>query len=376
MVLIYFRRASNNNARVSWKCKRGKEDCIIASKSKKKSFCKKCRYSKCIETGLKASLVDKTKKAIVEFYAKQSRSTNPQNSQIEEIQSEKSTNTNENYFQNSTCIPPDERLLQHNDSQQQSFLTETITQNKNSDLAVQVSLAQHQAFASQQRISCNLRREKLLMISNEYTPDDINYFSLVSNAVKLYEDAILKLIISDPQCKIEMLDYSQQLQAIGETGSNRLRYSPVLEGRIERLSKENVGVIFKALNPDITGSDLNDISKLLSKHLRVFCIFLSHTYSDMTHRQFFGNRYTKHIDSVDFQNWHWQYLEKQVPDIIQSNLFASPWAPSLELEEFFYQTAESVKELLQDPVRFMIAIPILIASCSTDIGKYCSNKFL
>jgi len=206
------------------------------------------------------------------------------------------------------------------------------------------------------------------MISNEYTPDDINYFSLVSNAVKLYEDAILKLIISDPQCKIEMLDYSQQLQAIGETGSNRLRYSPVLEGRIERLSKENVGVIFKALNPDITGSDLNDISKLLSRHLRVICIFLSHTYSDMTHRQFFGNRYTKHIDSVDFQNWHWHYLEKQVPDIIQSNLFASPWAPSLELEEFFYQTAESVKELLQDPVRFMIAIPILIASCSTDIG--------
>jgi len=148
---------------------------------------------------------------------------------------------------------------------------------------------------------------------------------------------------------------------------------------MKHIGIENVGLLFEAFNPEVTGLNLNSVSKLFSSCQDVLSLFFNHAYSDVTHRHLHEIFFPKNdfplpaknvldLNNPDIIHWHWQYLEKQVPDIIQSNLFASPWAPSLRLEEFFYQTAESVKELLKDPVKVYIVIPILIASYSTDAG--------
>ena len=386
----YFRRASNNRARASWKCKLGKENCIIASETK--SFCKRCRYSKCIEIGMKPSLVDKTKKAVEEFYANQSCSTvSSEQSPIEEIYSEESVSKVGSSLQYTTepSHPRNEYLLQPQQNAieilssteilpqshvlpEHMFFKETTSQKVGSigttssfhcDLEEQVSLAR-QTFASLHETGCNLVREKFL-ISNKYTPEEISYFSFVSNAVKLHQYRMMNRICSDPQCQNELLDYTQQIKAIEQTGSNHLKYSPILEGKMKHIGIENVGLLFEAFNPEVTGLNLNSVSKLFSSCQDVLSLFFNHAYSDVTHRHLHEIFFPKN----DFPLPAESVLDLNNPDIIHSNLFASPWASSLRLEEFFYQTAESVKELLKDPVKVYIVIPILIASYSTDAGK-------
>ena len=235
-----------------------------------------------------------------------------------------------------------------------------------------------QTSVSLQGTSCNLGRERLLIISTEYTPEELNYFSFVSNAYKSYEDAMTKLVNSDLQCQNELLEYSKQVQAIGETGNNHLSYSLILESKKEQIGKENIGLLFEAFNPEITTTGLMLISKLFNSSQTALYIFLFSAYSDMTHRQVVE---ALNIKNIATNSWTAGIMDLKNPNIIQSNLFVSPWAPSLDLEEFFYQTAETVKELLKDPVRLRIAIPILIASCSTDVGKWifklhCGFNFL
>ena len=315
---------------------------------------------------MKASRVDKTKRAIEEFYASDTLATTKcpkidASGRLSEAPSSNAKPEGNPKEKITTLILPWEGVSMTKTSSQ----IPTPKAADKDDLEVQLTSLVAAKSAIPSGISMGLESDRRLLISSEYTPEDLSYFSLVNTALHSFEATIIEYLIFDPQCKKELEDLSRQVLAIKETGTNSLGYVPLMEGKMVDVDSENVWILLKAFNPEVSSLRLSQVSKVLGQRRKVFDLFTFYAFSDMTIREL----------CMAFQ-LYWEklfpvhVLDCKSPNVITSNLFASPWAPNIKLEEFFYQTSETFKELLSDHVRINLATLLLVVSSTVDAGRH------
>ncbi len=175
--------------------------------------------------------------------------------------------------------------------------------------------------------------------NDQLNPEDIHFFSgLVTSWRKLLLKTYLD-VMSFHSIHEEVDKYHMQ-----SLDSCTLTYDTALDNTMTDVALDNI-----ACFTDISGLNLSMQAKLRTLY-QCFEIFSSSAFEGVTMRQSLAT-YGYNVESHPFSTIIPVYMQDlKVFDYLKSGMFKSPWAESLEVEEFFMKTCRTLKTFLANPV--------------------------
>ena len=339
-----FRRSVSQNLRRI--CPTGLFNCPIATNAR--VGCKLCRFNKCIQVGMKPELVDKTKKAIIAYFAEQ----------------EKNSGKNE-------------ALASPTDSPFDNIEVEIVI---DADLIIDKQITQPMFVDPKRNQSAIAEGAGLLIknpklfhmsINDQLDPEDVQFFSGVVTSwrkllLKIYEDGLSYNSVHEEIDKF----YDQTIDA------QPLTYDPALDCTLIELAVDN---ILSASVKDIF--DLDPSVQINFKTLyQCYYIFDSSAKEGTTIRQSLAT-FGFNVESYPFSAIMPVHMQDmKVVDFMKSDMFKSPWAESLEVEEFFIKTCQTLKTFLADPVIDLLFLNLVlfnsIVECESFLNVFPGKIFL
>ena len=311
---LFRRSVSQNLKRI---CKTGLLNCPIATNVRVN--CKLCRFNKCIQVGMKPEQVDKTKKAIIAYFAEQ----------------EKNSGKNE-------------ALPSPTDS---PFVNIEVEKVNDVDFIIDNQVITQSIFVDPKRNQSAIvkggglliKNLKLfhMSINNQLDPEDVQIFSGVVTSwrkllLKIYEDGMSYNSVQQEMDKFH--DQTLDVQS--------LTYYPALDCTLVDLAVDN---ILSAALKDIFDLDPSVQTNFKSLY-QCYYIFYSSAKEGTTMRQSLAT-FGFNVESYPFSAIMPVHIhDMKIVDFMKSDMFKSPWADSLEVEEFFVKTCQTLKTFLADPV--------------------------
>ena len=326
---------------LNWKCKSGLLNCTITTNAR--LLCKSCRFSKCLKVGMKPEQVDKTKKAIAAYFAEQEKNFKKSDSSVTSTVS-----LNDNMIVEKVCevglIPESQDVTQ----------------------PIFFDPKRSQTFGSNE--ACMFQQDpKMFQISrnDQLNPEDIHFFSgLVTSWRKLLLKTYLDGM-SHPSVHEEIEQYHNQ-----SLDAQTLTFGTALDCTLVDVSVDN---IFKASLADLLCLNPTMQAKLRTLH-QCFGVFFSSANEGITSRQFLAT-HGYNVESYPFNAIIPVYMQdSKMVDYLKSGMFKSPWAESLEVEEFFMKTCQTLKSFLNDPVLNLCFFNLLLCNLVDKLGS--SHNFL
>ena len=336
---IFYRRSVSQN--LKWTCKSGFLNCKISINAR--LYCKTCRFAKCIEIGMKPELVDKTKKAIAAYFAEQEKNSKKTEELVTSTVTLNDNITIEKVFE-VKLIPESQ------DFTQPLFFDPKTSKKFGSDEA--------NMFQQDPKMFQITRNDQL-------NPEDIHFFSgLVTSwrklLLKTYLDGMSHNTVHE---ELERY-HSQSLDA------RTLTFDTALDCTLVDISVDN---IFNACLTDLPGLNPTMQAKLRTLH-QCFGVFFSSANEGLTCRQFLAI-YGYNVESYPFSAVVPVYMQDaEMVDYLKSDMFKSPWAESLEVEEFFMKICNTLKSFLSDPVLNLCFFNLLLCNLVDKLGS--SHNFL
>ena len=298
---------------------------------------------------MKPELVDKTKKAIIAYFAEQEKNpgknealASPTDSPFDNIEVE---------------IVIDADLI----------IDKQITQ------PIFVDPKRNNQSAIAEGAGLLTKNPKLfhMSINDQLDPEDVQFFSGVVTSwrkllLKIYEDGLSYNSVHEEIDKF----YDQTIDA------QPLTYDPALDCTLIELAVDN---ILSASVKDIF--DVDPSVQINFKTLyQCYYIFNSSAKEGTTIRQSLAT-FGFNVESYPFSAIMPVHMQDmKVVDFMKSNMFKSPWAESLEVEEFFIKTCQTLKTFLADPVIDLLFLNLVlfnsIVECESFINVFPGKIFL
>ncbi|XP_023348803.1 uncharacterized protein LOC111717542 [Eurytemora carolleeae] len=312
---IFFRRSVSQNLKRI--CKTELFNCPIATNAR--VGCKLCRFNKCIQVGMKPEQVDKTKKAIIAYFAEE----------------EKNSGKNE-----ALTSPTDSPFV--NIEEEKVIDVDFMIDNQVITQPLFVDPKRNQS-AIVEGGGLLIKNPKLfhMSINNQLNPEDVQIFSGVVTSwrkllLKIYEDGMSYNFVQQEMDKIH--DQTLDVQS--------LTYDPALDCTLVDLAVDN---ILSAVVKDIFDLDPSVQTNFKTLY-QCYYIFYSSAKEGTTMRQSLAT-FGFNVESYPFSAIMPVHIhDMKIVDFMKSDMFKSPWAESLEVEEFFVKTCQTLKTFLADPV--------------------------
>ena len=331
-LLFFYRRSVSQH--LKWTCKSGFLNCKFSTNAR--FYCKKCRFAKCIEVGMKPEQVNKTKKAIAAYFAEQEKNSR----KTEELATSKNT-------------------LNDNIIVEKVFEVDLIPDGQDNTQPLFFDPKRSKTFGSDEA-SMFQQDPKMFQItrSDQLNPEDIHFFT---GLVTSWRKILLKTCLdgmSSHSIHEEVEKYHKQ-----SCDSSTLTYDTALDNTMIDLALDNI-----ACFTDISGLNLSMQEKLRTLY-QCFEIFSSSAFEGVTMRQSFAT-YGYNVESHPFSAIIPVYMQDmKIVDYLKSGMFKSPWAESLEVEEFFVKTCQTLKTFLSDPVLHLCFFNLLLCNFADQFGS-------
>ena len=185
--------------------------------------------------------------------------------------------------------------------------------------------------------------------NDQLNPEDIHFFSgLVTSWRKFLLKTYLD-VMSSHSIHEEVDKYHMQ-----SLDSSTLTYDTALDNTMTSVALDNIACFtnISGLNPSMQAK--------LRTLLQCFQIFCSSALEGVTTRQSLAT-YGYNVESHPFSAIIPVYMQDlKVFDYLKSGMFKSPWAESLEVEEFFMKTCRTLKTFLDNPVLHLCFFNLLL----------------
>ena len=341
---LFRRSVSQNLKRI---CKTGLLDCSIQMNAR--VGCKLCRFNKCIGVGMKPEQVDKTKKAIIAYFAEQEKNSG---------KNEASVKLTDTFIDNTEVgTVSDADLIIEN-----PFITPPVFADiKNNQLTIVEGAGM---LIQDPKVFHMFRNDQL-------DPEDVHCFSGVVTSwrkllLKIYEDGMSYNSVHEEMDKFH--DQTLDVQS--------LTYDPALDCTLVDLAVDN---ILSASVKDIFDLDPSVQTNFKSLY-QCYYIFISSAKEGTTMRQSLAT-FGFNVESYPFSAIMPVHMhDMKIVDFMKSDMFKSPWAESLQVEEFFLKTCQTLKTFLADPVIDLLFLNLVlfnsIVGCESFLNVLPGKIFL
>ena len=332
---VFFRRAVKNKKK--WTCRTGNKDCIIAKEIQ--THCKLCRYIKCLRYGMEPDLVDKDRDSVLAIRKGKSKDK----SEVVDRQA----NSKEYCRLGNVVIP----VNSHEKSLDSNW-------TKLSGPSVR------------------------LHFTPEYSQEEQSYFKFLRQTWMNFHHGLWTNMSQSTPCKHDMdfrchimrtgLDKFERHDMDGWTHINR-----GFEISLQNAEEAEMLDLLWTLAPEIDAEQKTSIIQTYQEYKKVINIFHTHATAHWTMEDVYCRLYGINISSPHIK----QFLPPDIaslklPNILKSSLFSSPWAESLELENFFFETAESLTCVLNNPLWNLFFTTLLVQSTAKDVGSGLNSLFI
>ena len=288
---------------------------------------------------MKPEQVDKTKKAIAAYFAEQEKNSK----KTEDLVTSKNT-------------------LNDNITVEKVFEVELIPESQDVSQPLFFDPKRSKIFGSYEATMFQ-QDPKMFQITrnDQLNPEDIHFFSgLVTSWRKLLLKTFLDGMSS--HSVYEEIDkyHMQSLDA------RTLTFDTALDCTLIDLSNDN---IFNACLTDFPGLNNTMQAKLRTLH-QCFGVFFSSANEGLTSRQFLAT-YGYNVESYPFSAIVPVYMQDtKMVNYLKSGMFQSPWAESIEVEEFFIKTCQTLKTFLNSPVLHLCFFNLLLCNLADKFGGF------
>lgn len=174
---------------------------------------------------------------------------------------------------------------------------------------------------------------------------DIGFFCSVVRFWKRFCYLTYTRFSEDQACIQDFRTYATQMIRMMETRSNYLPYSPAMKNeRIDAVCMEETQRMCEEILSTVEPGRLRVIANNFVHLTKVLPIFLSHSHEGKSMTEIF--EYLGFGDEfIPFKRMLPQcvFWNLKLPSFLTTSLFHSPWAQTLEQEQFFMRTAENFK---------------------------------
>ena len=292
---------------------------------------------------MKPEQVDKTKKAIAAYFAEQEKNSK----KTEELVTSTVT-------------------LNDNITVEKVFEVELIPESQDDTHPLFFDPKRSKKFGFDEA-SMFQKDPKMFQITrnDQLNPEDIHFFSgLVTSWRKLLLKTYLDGM-SYPSVHEEIERYHNQ-----SLDAQTLTFGTALDCTLVDVSVDN---IFKASLADLLCLKPTMQAKLRTLYQCVG-VFFSSANEGITERQFLAT-YGYNVESYPFNAIIPVYMQDlKMVDYLKSGMFKSPWAESLDVEEFFIKTCQTLKTFLDNPVLNLCFFNLLLCNLVDKLGS--SHNFL
>ncbi|XP_023345031.1 uncharacterized protein LOC111714206 [Eurytemora carolleeae] len=201
--------------------------------------------------------------------------------------------------------------------------------------------------------------------NDQLNPEDIHFFSgLVTSwrklLLKTYLDGMSHHTVHE-----ELERYHSQ-----SLDTQTLTFVTALDCTLVDVSVDN---IFKACLTDLSSLNPTMQAKLRTLY-QCFGVFYSSANEGITVRQLLAT-YGYNVESYPFSAVVPVYMQDtKMVNYLKSDMFKSPWAESIEVEEFFMKTCQTLKTFLANPVLHLCFFNLILCNLADKFGS--SHNFL
>lgn len=298
---------------------------------------------------MKPEQVDKTKKAIIAYFAEQEKNSG---------KNEASVKLTDTFIDNTEVgTVSDADLIIEN-----PFITQPVFADiKNNQLTIVEGAGM---LIQDPKVFHMFRNDQL-------DPEDVHCFSGVVTSwrkllLKIYEDGMSYNSVHEEMDKFH--DQTLDVQS--------LTYDPALDCTLVDLAVDN---ILSASVKDIFDLDPSVQTNFKSLY-QCYYIFISSAKEGTTMRQSLAT-FGFNVESYPFSAIMPVHMhDMKIVDFMKSDMFKSPWAESLQVEEFFLKTCQTLKTFLADPVIDLLFLNLVlfnsIVGCESFLNVLPGKIFL
>lgn len=206
------------------------------------------------------------------------------------------------------------------------------------------SAARSPVFRSDRELLNTALYSDVQLITSKLNTLDLGFFSSLVQYWKQFTYNTYSRLSEDQACLQDLNVVASQVISMSATQSNHLSYNPLLKNEsIYVVALEITQEMMGAIEPDRR----KDVANNFLQYAKIFDIFFFHTQHGRTIEETCS--YLGFIEEFNLMKKMFppETFSIGMPSLLTTSLFQSPWAETLELEQFFLQTAENFKV---DPV--------------------------
>ena len=221
-----------------------------------------------------------------------------------------------------------------------------------------------------------------LHFTPEFSQEEQNYFQFLCQTWMSFSLQLWTTMSQSPECKQDMSAFGHMIRT-GVDNFQRvsldtdMRQELDLGASMQHVIKSQLLELLWTLAPEIDDEQKTGICRHFLENMNVLNIFHTQAAEHWTMEDIYSRLYGVNIRSPHIKQFLPADFDRlRLPNILKSSLFSSPWAESLELENFFVATALSLASVVSHPTWNLIFTTLLVQSASIDLGSGSNALFM